>query len=374
MSAPPLTVPTRLLRCPPAFAEYRAALELVADATLWSMRFCDLLTGTQEGTSAKADATPVTAADMALQAVLADGLQAAYGAIPVVGEESTAVFAPSESERGGGSGGVALRTRVEDLARLARPALSGRLLDEAIDRGCGDGMSREQWIIDPIDGTRGYLRGQQYCVCLALVRDGVPVFGVAGCPRLGERGWMIAAVRGGGAALWRLDDLGGTPRTPRAGEPDRGTLVACESPGATDRARARLRRMGELVGGPMIVRPMESQCKFVLVATGEADLAIRLASYDPARNRDMVWDYAGAVVFAEESGARMTDCDGNPLRFGAGRLIDRNRGILCAPNWLHDRAVDACRVVDVEFDVPPGPRGPLTEPRQPRAVGGGAGG
>lgn len=346
----PAAFPARLHRCPPALAEFRAALELVADATLWAARFADLLAGTEGGTSAKADASPVTAADLALQAVLAEGLDAAFGRIPVVGEESTAVFA--------GEAGSALRTRVASLASMARPGLTGARLDAAIDRGCADGLSSDQWVIDPIDGTRGYLRGQQYCVCLALLRDGQPLLGVAGCPRLGERGWLVAALRGHGVYRWRLDRLDAAPERPSVSEPNRGTLVACESPGATERARVRLRRMGERLGGPLIVRPMESQCKFVLVATGESDLAIRLASFDPARNRDMVWDYAGAVVFAEEAGARMTDCDGAPLRFARGRVIDGNRGILCAAAWLHDAAIDACRAVDLEFDVPTGARAP----------------
>ncbi len=343
--------PVRLTRCPASLADYRDAIELVADATLWAMRYCDLLVTSEGGTREKSDLSPVTAADLALQAILIDGLTERFGPIPVVGEESTAVFT--------GAGGADLRERVAGLVRLARPGLATEGLDRAIDRGGDDGTGAEHWVIDPIDGTRGYLRGQQYCVCLSLIRDGIPVVGIAGCPRLGERGWLMAAVRGGGGALWRLDDLGGRPIVPRASDPNRGTLVACESPGATDRARTRLRRMAELIGGPLIVRPMESQCKFVLVATGEADVAIRLASFDPAKNRDMVWDYAGAVVFAEEAGARMTDCDGNPLRFGRGRAIDRNRGIICAPQWLHDRVIDACRSVDVDFDVPLGPRAPV---------------
>ena len=249
------------------------------------------------------------------------------------------------------AGGDQLRSRVHELALLARPGQSAAEIDDAIDQGTGDGRTPDHWVIDPIDGTRGYLRGQQYCVCLALVRDGRPILGLAGCPRLGRSGWLMGAVRGKGTWRWDLGRLGAAPDSPQASPPGRATLIACESSDASARARARLRRIGELLGSPLSARPMESQCKFVLVAAGEADLAMRLAVRERSANHDMVWDYAGAVVFAEEAGATMTDCDGGPLVFGRGREIDGNRGILCAAPWLHRRAVDACRAADIEFGV-----------------------
>jgi 3'(2'), 5'-bisphosphate nucleotidase len=341
------------LRLPSAFEEYRGAIELVARATLWAMRFEQLLGSSGDSASSKSDASPVTAADLALQAFLVLGLRERYGEIPVVGEESTAVFS--------GPAGESLRQRVHEFVRLTRPHESDRAIDDAIEQGAGDGRSSQHWVIDPIDGTRGYLRGQQYCVCLALIRDQVPILGLAGCPRLGRQGWLVGAVRGGGARRWDLDQLDGEPIEVKASEPIREAvrknLIACESSEATDRAKARLRRIGELLATPLVARPMESQCKFVLVATGDADLAVRLASRERERNRDMVWDYAGAVVFADESGAVMTDCDGATLLFGRGRQIDGNRGILCAAPWLHGRAVEACRATDLEWGIAVGGAG-----------------
>jgi 3'(2'), 5'-bisphosphate nucleotidase len=63
------------------------------------------------------------------------------------------------------------------------------------------------WTIDPIDGTKGFLRGGQYAVCVSLIVDGEPVVGVIGCPNLphksnepeGEKGWIFSAVRKQGA-------------------------------------------------------------------------------------------------------------------------------------------------------------------------------
>lgn len=63
------------------------------------------------------------------------------------------------------------------------------------------------WTLDPIDGTKGFLRGGQYAVCLALVVDSVVQLGVMGCPNLpisssdpdGQKGCLFVAVKGQGA-------------------------------------------------------------------------------------------------------------------------------------------------------------------------------
>ena len=78
------------------------------------------------------------------------------------------------------------------------------------------------WCLDPIDGTKGFLRGEQYAVCLALVRDGEVQLGVLGCPNLpvdaaqpaGPRGALFVGVRGQGAYQVRPPLLPPTPTLP----------------------------------------------------------------------------------------------------------------------------------------------------------------
>ena len=63
------------------------------------------------------------------------------------------------------------------------------------------------WTLDPIDGTKGFLRGEQYAICLALIIDGIVQLGVVGCPNLpvdheqpdGEKGCLFIAVKNQGA-------------------------------------------------------------------------------------------------------------------------------------------------------------------------------
>lgn len=79
------------------------------------------------------------------------------------------------------------------------------------------------WVLDPIDGTKGFLRGEQYAVCLALVVDGVVQLGVLGCPNLPVsptdpshgQGVIVLALRGQGAYQAAIPSLS-SPSPPSA--------------------------------------------------------------------------------------------------------------------------------------------------------------
>ena len=87
---------------------------------------------------------------------------------------------------------------------------------QGIDFGGGDASGSRYWTIDPIDGTKGFLRGDQYAVALGLIEDGEVVAGVLGCPNLpasegGAVGSLFAAVRGEGGFV---EPWGGGDRMP----------------------------------------------------------------------------------------------------------------------------------------------------------------
>jgi 3'(2'), 5'-bisphosphate nucleotidase len=323
------------------WAEWQPAVEAVSIAARAAVRFAERLRDEPAGRVDKPDSSPVTAADLALQALLTMLLAERYGARDAVGEESTAVFSADHR----------LRELVHELVRLERPGIGGAAIDAAIDAAGGDGTEARHWVMDPIDGTRGYLRGLQYCTCLAFIEAGVPVFGGVGCPRLGPGGRVLAAARGLGSWEWEGLEAGGRPKPVRVREVggDREPVRACASPEIGPRSRSRLESLavGLRPSSPQLeILAMESQVKFALVARGEADVAVRFPAGDPARDRDMIWDYAGAVTFVEEAGGRMTDCRGEPLRFGRGRAIERNAGVLCAAGWAWRPAVERLLAAD----------------------------
>jgi len=91
---------------------------------------------------------------------------------------------------------------------------------------------------------------------------------------------------------------------------------------------------------------LDSQCKYALVARGDADIYLRL----PRRSLpfESIWDHASGVLCVEEAGGRISDLDGRPLDFGRGRTLAANRGVIACAAEIHDRLVKAAGQMDLD--------------------------
>jgi myo-inositol-1(or 4)-monophosphatase len=190
---------------------------------------------------------------------------------------------------------------------------AGWLSEETLD--LSDRIERRRlWVVDPIDGTRDYLRGRPgWCVSVALVEDRVPVLGVLAAPARGE---LWTAERGRGSrrngAMLRV-----TPRAELA-----GARVPADQLPEPDR---------DLVA---VARPNSIALRIALVAAGEADLVATL-------RWGFEWDIAAAALIAEEAGAAVSGVLGQPLAFNtaAGEAF----GVLVATPGIHAAAVERLR-------------------------------
>jgi 3'(2'), 5'-bisphosphate nucleotidase len=277
---------------------------------------------------------PATVADLASQAVLVQALRAAEGAeIAIIAEES----AEDVDALGGGPMWELVVDAVRDVdARIG--ALDVRALLTTVDSPSAVGRC---WTIDPLDGTKGYLRGGQFAIALALLEDGRPVLGVLGLPRLGATGdgmgpgVLVAAADGAGSMQAGLDGGAWTRVACRPwsrGMPIRiaGSVERAHS--TTDSIEASLAALGSVSA----VR-VDSQAKYGLVARGDADLYVRSS---PDRSyRECIWDHAAGWLVAREAGCTVTDLRGAPLTFCHGRRLERNEGVLCASPALHEAAL-----------------------------------
>jgi len=190
---------------------------------------------------------------------------------------------------------------------------AGWLSEETLD--LSDRIERRRlWVIDPIDGTRDYLRDRPgWCVSVALVEDRVPVLGVLAAPIRGE---LWTASRGEGS--WRNGEpLRVAPRAELAG----ARVPADKLPSADS----------DLVA---VVRPNSIALRIALVAAGEADLVATL-------RWGFEWDIAAAALIAEEAGATVTGALGQPLTFNtaSGEAF----GVLAATPGIHGAAVERLR-------------------------------
>jgi myo-inositol-1(or 4)-monophosphatase len=146
------------------------------------------------------------------------------------------------------------------------------------------------WVVDPIDGTRDFIRGRTgWAVSVALVEGGSALLGVLDAPARGQR-WTAEA--GGGAYL----------NGERLRVRDRDEL-----PGARVPADTLPKTDSDLVGVP---RPNSIALRIAMVAAGEVDLVATL-------RWGREWDIAAAALIAQEAGAVVTDALGRPIRFNS---------------------------------------------------------
>jgi 3'(2'), 5'-bisphosphate nucleotidase len=211
-----------------------------------------------------------------------------------------------------------------------------------IDHGNGE-VGPRYWTLDPIDGTKGFLRGDQYAVALAMVEAGDIKVGVLACPALtlgDQTGVMFVAVRGQGAVMMPLN--GGTPQPIQvASSADVDYFRFVESVEAGHGDQTQQQAVAQAVGITTASMRMDSQAKYGAVAAGQAVLYLRLPSPKSPDYREKIWDHAAGVIVVEEAGGRVTDMTGKSLDFSQGaRLVD-NRGVIVSNGEIHDAVLEA---------------------------------
>ncbi len=291
------------------------------------------------GTLTKDDDSPVTMADFSVQALVARQLGRHFPNDSLVAEEDASALRATDS--------AGLLARVVNLAQRVDGHIAPGDVLEWIDRG-GGSPGKRFWTLDPIDGTKGLLRGGQYVIALALIVDGVVQLGVLGCPRLfpgqgpalHRDGGIAVAVRGRGAWWSPLaDDALQRLSVSRVDDPGRARVL--HSFEASHGDVVRLNRAISTLGTSAPPIPMDSQAKHVVIASGGADVLLRFPSDKGVH--DAIWDQAAGSLLIEEAGGRVTDLCGRMLDFSAGRHLLHNEGLATSNGLLHDAVLSAIR-------------------------------
>ena len=319
----------------------QAALKTVADACAIARHVQRDLERVRRIT--KDDKSPVTVADFAVQAIVAMDLVDQLGEATIVGEESAGALRDPDQ--------VAVLEAVVDAVRRHRPGINSDDVLHAIDSCNHDATSRAYWTLDPVDGTKGFLRGQQYAIALARIETGEVSLGVMGCPNLpidqrapldraDAHGSLYAAVAGGGAWEFAIAEARLDPRRIHASEFAAGQPIrVCESVEAAHSKQDDTDRVLSELGADRSPARLDSQCKYSLVARGQADAYLRFPTAKPYVEK--IWDHAAGMIIAQEAGAIVSDISGSPLDFGHGRRLERNRGIITATRGLHEQIIAA---------------------------------
>lgn len=288
----------------------------------------------------KADKSPVTVADYGAQALVLSTLAAAFPDDPAVGEEDSSDLRKAENAE--------LFSRVVEYAQKVDASLDADSVLAAIDRGSHSGGSSGRfWTLDPIDGTKGFLRGEQYAVALALIENGEVVLGVLGCPNLpvdpnkpeDEKGCLLFAVKGQGAFQAPLSDLSAATSISTDSVTDPAQAVFCESVESGHTAHGRSANITEALGTAVEPFRMDSQCKYAAVSRGQASVYLRL----PTRPgyEEKIWDHAAGYIVLLEAGGKIADTFGQPLDFSLGRTLKNNKGIVATSPAVFESVVKA---------------------------------
>jgi myo-inositol-1(or 4)-monophosphatase len=215
---------------------------------------------------------------------------------------------------------IAVNNLISERLRKARPGygwLSEETKDNPQDRAQG-----RVWVVDPIDGTRAFMRGEPYfCISIARLEGSAPAVAALFNPMTNE---MLAATAGGGATL--------------NGEAIH-TMPTCSFDGCGVIVRPEIHeRLKKNPEWPVtrILTPMPNSIAYrlALVAAGRWDAAIGLQATND-------WDIAAAVLIVAEAGGIVTNGEGGPFVFN--QSVTRHPGVVAAGASLHPLLMDRLR-------------------------------
>ncbi|KAG4948394.1 hypothetical protein JHK82_041577 [Glycine max] len=366
------------------YKELQAAIDVVQRACRLCLNVKSSLFSTDGKVLEKNDQTPVTVADFGVQALISFGIEnfgfisyvvvktelnKLFPSIPLVAEEDSAFL------RTRNLAGTVLDAVTDTASSTCKPLTQDDVL-EAIDRGGKDAFvfgskPATYWVLDPIDGTRGFLKAGKalYVVGLALVVEGEIVIGVMGCPNWKEdlsekssveieEGWD--SLGGSGTVMIAHKGCGTWMKSLNSQLKSSGVWTRCFVDGSDIIHKARFcipdsqtweslpltslfnaTSNADNVGSNQILllgACCGSLCKYLMVASGRASIFILRAK---EKTIIKAWDHAVGIICVHEAGGKVTDWKGSDIDLAADhvgrRIIFPSGGVLVANGNLHNK-------------------------------------
>lgn len=312
------------------------AVQLCADLTKQLQRRLK-----EESAVSKADFSPVTIGDFAVQALLTSVIHHEFPNDTFLAEESADELRKNEP----------LLDQVWRLLEahgssftgasppLKTPESKAELMD-LIDMGGRNDKTDigRKWVFDPIDGTATFMKGQQYAINCAFLINGREEIGIIGCPNLSTSattthedvtdpdglGLMIYAVRGQGTwkrTMQMSSDLLPATQIPRHGEHASmdGLIWSDCSTYTSTILHLHQQVAAKLKTSWPGVDLYSSLMKYAALGLGHSSTCIRIFKY--ASWRSNMWDHAGGILIFEEAGGKVTDLEGKSIDFSRGRKM-----------------------------------------------------
>ncbi|KAJ3670291.1 hypothetical protein LUZ60_010615 [Juncus effusus] len=384
-----------LLPFPVEKARFHRQLSVAVDAVQRACSLCvdvkKTLMSNDDRVLEKVDNTPVTIADFSVQALISLELKRHFPDIPLVAEEDSN-FLRSEGQNGNILIDSIFNTVCNKMDGSDLMLKSDDVL-RAIDRGGKDAVTfnanpATYWVLDPIDGTRGFLKGNDalYVVGLALIVEGEIVLGVMGCPNwknskntlpnptnyentpLKTGIIMISHINCGTwtksishkvDSVISRDNIRGDSVISRDNIWKRSFVDNCD---VVQKARFCIPEsqtwdlipLSNIFGSTVekcddddennvLILPTccGSLCKYLMVASGRASVFVQ-----KTRTQTIIkaWDHTVGVICITEAGGKVSDWSGNELDFAADmegrRIIFPSGGVLTTNGILHEEIIN----------------------------------
>jgi HAL2 family 3'(2'),5'-bisphosphate nucleotidase len=288
----------------------------------------------------KKDKSPVTIADFAAQAIVCKVITDRFPDIPIVGEErSDALKKPEHKEILD-----KIIHYIENDDKISE-ILNRENLFQSIDLGGGEPTKQTFWALDPVDGTKGFLRGEQFAIALALIVQGEVKLGILGCPNLtlpdqqSNQGYLCFAVKNQGTQLLNVES-GETRKVncSSISDPKMMRFVeSYESAHSNQDLQMQIARTLEMERDPV---RLDSQVKYGILASGNAEIYLRIPNPKTPDYREKIWDHAAGCLVVEEAGGVVTDILGKKLDFSAGKTLKNNSGVFASVSTIHSRILE----------------------------------
>jgi 3'(2'), 5'-bisphosphate nucleotidase len=317
------------------FMAYDREKQVAIDATLAAAKLCEQVRQQIPPAMEKGDKSPVTVADYGSQAIICKAIGEAFPDDPIVGEEdATELRQPEMADN---------LSKVTKYVQGILPDATAEQVTNWIDRGNGK-IGKRFWTLDPIDGTKGFLRKDQYAIALALIEDGEVKFGILGCPAYPvdnqKPGMLFVAVRGEGAMM--MPFATGEKTAMQVVKADNtANMRFVESVESSHGDQDRQNKIAQAAGITSPSVRMDSQAKYGAVASGQAALYLRLPSPKYPNYRENIWDHAAGAIVVEEAGGKVSDMYGKPLDFASNSKMMDNRGVIVSNGVIHETVLKA---------------------------------
>lgn len=260
----------------------------------------------------KPDSSYVTPADYAVQYYLCKTLNQAFPNIPFIGEET--LLEDNDSYKLPYilqlTQQLEPKTTTQDLLEVLRPSPQPSTLF---------------WLVDPIDGTAGFIKNRFFAIAISLVYESQPILSIIACPTmLGCSFKVYFAAKEHGAYLFDSD----TKSTSLLQAGKICTNKFCEaSLSARNQKHWATRHLSQRLPNQPIASRVDSQYKYAMVAENSVDFFIRLPF---SASKAYSWDHAPGAFLVEEAGGIVSDLSGAALHYNNTTLTLQNHPVILA--------------------------------------------